>query len=403
MTRSLHEIRLMALAGAMTAIGALPALAEEWNGAYAGAHAEAGTTVHRLEAPADTASLKGAGANSVAGGVHAGYDLRWGDAVIGTEVEANGGEKTATFASKLGGGELKREWSLGISLRGGILPSEHTLVYGRAGYTRSRFSARAYTLQGAVDEREDFDGFHLGAGMETRIAPSASLRLEYRYTRHDEKNIGTASAPLMLRPTDHSMHMGVSWRFDDPSPRRERTATEDWTGLFAGAQVAAAVHNTDLRQQGAYRLESLGGEGIDAGLFAGYDHLLNPLSVIGVEAGAIWSRVNSKAQLGPHSARVRLDRAYHASARLGWLVQPETLLYMRAGWMRGRMEGNLNGLEASVWRDGLLAGFGMETQLLQAVNLRLEYRHVRFDSDFVGGTRVSPSYDSGSVGLAMRF
>ncbi len=76
---------------------------------------------------------------------------------------------------------------------------------------------------------------------------------------------------------------------------------------------------------------------------------------------------------------------------------------MRAGCIRGRLEGNLNGLEASVWRDGLLAGFGMETQLLQAVNLRLEYRHVRFDSDFVGGTRVSPSYDSGSVGLAMRF
>ncbi len=41
MTRSLQEIRLMALAGAMTAIGALPALAEEWNGAYAGAHASA--------------------------------------------------------------------------------------------------------------------------------------------------------------------------------------------------------------------------------------------------------------------------------------------------------------------------------------------------------------------------
>ena len=376
--------------------------AQDWTGFFVGAHLDSGTTLHRFRAPAQDLALKGLGANGLGGGLHAGFDVQLGAIVTGAEIEVDADGRKATLTSPLASGSLKRTRGVGISLRGGILPSEHTLLYVRGGYVLGRHEGELRTTLGAEEVGKDLDGYHVGAGMETRITPNTSLRLEYRHTRYREKDIGTAAMPVALRPTDHSMRLGVTWRFDDASSDGSRRAARGWTGPFAGVRLAAAGHATEVRTTDG-SLDGIGGDGALAGAYAGYDYQLGPRAVIGAEAGAAWSSVKSHAALAGRTASIRLRHAFDVSARIGWLVQPETLVYLRGGLMRAGIRSSLDAARNDFDKTGFLAGIGMETQLLESVNLRLEYRHVRLDGEEWDNATLSPSLNSGSIGLSMRF
>lgn len=395
---------LAAMAGILGVVLPGIAQAEDWNGAFIGAHLGAGATVHSMSAPSAPFSLDGTGANGIFGGLHAGYDLRAGRFVTGVQGEVGRSEQTFEIRLPSSGAssETKRIWDASISLRGGILPSEHTMLYGRVGYTRSRFKATVDTSGGSASAQEDFNGFHAGAGMETRIAPNASLRLEYRLTHYEKKNVGSAATPLFVKPRDHALRVGVSWRFDDATPDRGPKVADDWTGFFLGIQAASAAHDTRVRS-GGDSLDGIAGDGLMGGIFAGYDYQFGPRTVVGVELNAGMARVKSTGAFGSSSASARLDHTYGASGRIGWLAQPETLLYLRAGWTRGRFSGKANASGRKIDANGLLTGIGMETRLNAATSLLLEYRHVQFAERKIGTTNVRPALDAGSVGVAWRF
>lgn len=400
--KTFRTLGLAALAGMLSCAGIPGAMAEEWTGAFIGAHLGSGTTVYRLADPAGIASLKGLGANGILGGIHVGYDFQLRNIVTGLQVEAEKDERDFTLKAGDVGGKLKRKWGVGLSLRGGILPSEHTLVYARAGFGHSRFAGSAYTARGSYGRRKGLNGRYLGAGMEARVAPAVSLRLEYRHVRYDDKSVNTPLGPVKLRPTDHSMRVGVSWRFDDSETAGSTRPATGWTGMYAGLQLADAAHDTELGYAGA-SMDGLGGNGQLAALFGGYDFQFGSRTLVGAEVGASWSNVKSKGRLGSATASARLRYATQASARIGWLAQPETLLYLRAGWMRGHFRARAAGYGLHLDSDGFLSGLGMETRLSRSLNLRIEYDHVQFPTEQVRGVGIRPALDSGSVGLTMRF
>lgn len=90
--------------------------------------------------------------------------------------------------------EVEDQWSLGG--RVGFLPSERTLWFLTFGYTRVdvsdlRFNVAVpgFAISDTLLGIDDFSGWFLGGGVETKLTESISLKAEYRYTSLDSEKV----------------------------------------------------------------------------------------------------------------------------------------------------------------------------------------------------------------------
>jgi len=140
-----------------------------------------------------------------------------------------------------------------------------------------------------------------------------------------------------------------------------------------------------------------------AGVFAGYDRELGRGFVTGVEAGfSIASSDKLRGGTGTSAITIDPKWSFDATARAGYLVTPETLVYVRGGYanerIRATMASGSGTGTSSDNRDGWLVGGGVERMLIPNVSARLEYRFTDF-GDSKG------MYDRHQVlaGIAYRF
>ena len=116
-----------------------------------------------------------------------------------------------------------------------------------------------------------------------------------------------------------------------------------------------------------------------AGVFLGYDHELGRGFVAGVEGGfSIASSDKLRGGNGTTSVTIDPKRSFDATARAGYLVTPETLVYIRGGYANERIRMTMASASGtstmSENRDGWLIGGGVERVLMPHVSARLEYR-----------------------------
>ncbi len=121
-------------------------------------------------------------------------------------------------------------------------------------------------------------------------------------------------------------------------------------------------------------------DSVSGGLFMGYDYKISPRVVVGAEAGVQVAADDSIVRdFG--STRVTMDpeRSLDLTARAGYLVNDDTLLYARGGYTNARVKTSIEdsaGIRsASTNRDGWLVGGGAEHALSDNVSARLEYRY----------------------------
>jgi opacity protein-like surface antigen len=163
---------------------------------------------------------------------------------------------TSTFIDS-----LAERWAVSALGRVGVLVDPQNLVYGIGGYTRGGFewTNRTFGLNGAT----------VGAGWEHEIAPTWTLKAEYRYTAFADKDIQRASASASTQtsvsttgavtttvsnfaatPTDHvsgvnlhALRFGITHYLTDaplaPAPyamavKAPPLAGPVWIGLYGG-------------------------------------------------------------------------------------------------------------------------------------------------------------------------
>lgn len=119
---------------------------------------------------------------------------------------------------------------------------------------------------------------------------------------------------------------------------------------------------------------------VTGGLFAGYDKTMNGKFVIGAEAGLDFaSDDENQATVAGTNYSVDPKYSIDLTARAGYLVNPQTLLYVRGGYTNARVRTTLTDaagiLSDSNNQDGWLAGAGVERQLTHNVSARFEYRY----------------------------
>lgn len=156
---------------------------------------------------------------------------------------------------------------------------------------------------------------------------------------------------------------------------------EPFNGPFVGVQGGwsqsdAGTPSTPLGDVAINRTH----DSVVGGAFAGYDHKIGSRVVIGAEAG-IQAGIDDSIVRNSSAGRITIDPKYSfdLTARAGYLVTDNTLIYARGGYTNARVRTSIEdagGLRTvSSHRDGWLVGGGVERAITDNVSARVEYRY----------------------------
>lgn len=112
--------------------------------------------------------------------------------------EAFGTIGTAEITNNYG---LKTTYGYGASIVPGVLLSDHTVAFGRAGVVRTRFT----------DANTTRTGGQVGFGLQTNLTQNVDFRTEYDYTSYGtfNNNVGRVASPHA-----DTFTVGLIYKFD---------------------------------------------------------------------------------------------------------------------------------------------------------------------------------------------
>ncbi len=197
-----------------------PASENSWTGLYAGGWFGAGAIVHDISIPpAGPGNFNGIGGEGVLGGGMVGFNYQISpEFVVGIQGDVGFSDlETKLSIPGLITAKARPGFIASISGRAGWLSSPDTLLYVLGGYSYADYKlSGTLGLAGVAapvsfSAKEKFDGFHVGAGIETRLTDNISARVEYRYTEYGGEDWGTGF--LDVEPSSHTGTIGIAWNF----------------------------------------------------------------------------------------------------------------------------------------------------------------------------------------------
>lgn len=144
----------------------------------------------------------------------------------------------------------------------------------------------------------------------------------------------------------------------------------------------------------------------------GFDYQLNPFVVVGLEASATGVTGDNRYNDGfGNDYGQRIGRTFNGTGRIGYLIRPDALAYVRGGYSNARFD--LAGFgQGSEDRDGYTVGVGYEQAIARAVSARIEYNYSQYGNDNAreaafdagpGAVRTSYRRDAVMAGLNFHF
>lgn len=167
-----------------------------------------------------------------------------------------------------------------------------------------------------------------------------------------------------------------------------------WTGCYLGAAAGYGMSNdkTSLNLAGTdvVTIDGLGSSGAGGGIVGGCDFKIASRILLGITAEGMWHdnefKVSSPLLGGGAEGKFSFDNSYAVGARLGYIVTPQTLVYVKGGWTRasfGDMSATVGGVPVGSIAvgdlDGWYVGLGTEMQLGGGFGLDLSASYSRLD------------------------
>ena len=221
--------------------------------------------------------------------------------------------------------------------------------------------------------------------------------------------------------------MAVVVAIAGPSQAQNRPATNlppyewqsSWTGFYLGGAfggMAAIQHDNSTVNGVTFSNQGVGGQGVLASIYGGYDMQILPKALVGVLAEGTWASPQSSvsAQVGGASANINSqpDLGFALLARAGIVATPSTLLYLTGGYAGQNFHttgtaaagGAFASFARDDWFNGWTVGGGLETRLKGPWSAKLEYRYTQFGTRTVGnGITETPSLHAVRAGLTYKF
>jgi opacity protein-like surface antigen len=188
------------------------------------------------------------------------------------------------------------------------------------------------------------------------------------------------------------------------------TAQTAFGGPYVGVQIGHDSVNSETSWTDGIEtieIDGLAGNGLEGGGFAGYGWV-NGDTYFGLEAFVSVSEASFSASISSFgSTETEMGFSYGAAARGGYIVNSNTMLYVRASVLTTNFEQSLStGASGDEDLTGLGIGAGVEVAVWPKGNLRLEYNFVSYESysqSYLGGTESNEGDNSNvSLGLAFR-
>ncbi|MCJ8159885.1 outer membrane protein [Sphingomonas sp. LaA6.9] len=162
---------------------------------------------------------------------------------------------------------------------------------------------------------------------------------------------------------------------------------EEFNGPFVGVQAGwtSAEVQDPQTPLGVVAMED-DQQSFTGGVYAGFDHRLNERIVVGAEGGFdVTNDDKLHGFSGISSYTLDPKYSFDLTARAGYLVTPDTLLYARGGYTNARVKTTMTDIagtqSATTNQDGWLVGGGVERQLMSNVSARMEYRYSDLSED----------------------
>lgn len=246
-----------------------------------------------------------------------------------------------------------------------------------------------------------FEGITFGGGFEHRLSGNISLWGEYRQSRFDSASVTLGDTIIDVEPTLHAGRVGISYRFGGSTPAAEEIASvqpRQWNGAYAAAgfgidaiagdtSAGVEVENTASLTAGA---SGIGGGDVGGTLMLGYDWQTGQY-VLGGFSYYDRSIHDVSISLGNdgHVDIPSLGNAWTLGGRFGYLVAPDALAYVLAGYTRFEFSDwsiafdDLSASGGSSNYDGYTVGLGFEKLIGGNFAMRAEYRYSDMAADTI--------------------
>jgi outer membrane immunogenic protein len=386
-----------------------------WSGVYIGGFFGGGAIVDNIELPGlGSGNFNGIGGEGWLGGGFLGVNWQvapqW---VIGVQGDIGTTGLDTELNIPAAGGNLidaQPDLTASASVRAGFLPTPDTLVYVIGGYSYAHYNVSTSFL-GNFDE--DYNGFHIGGGIETRLTHNITGRIEYRYTQYDGEDWGTGGF-LNVEPSSHTGTIGIAWT---PWAFGQGYSSEPrdlggWTGFYVGGYFGggAIVDNIELPGLGSGNFNGVGGEGWLGGGMVGANWQPTPLWVLGLQGDVGTTGLDTELNIpaaGGNLIDAQPDLTASASVRLGFVPMSATMLYVIGGYSYAHYNVSTSFLgNFDEDYNGFHVGGGIETKLTHHLTGRIEYRYTQYggeDWGTGGFLNVEPSSHTGTLGLTWLF
>jgi outer membrane immunogenic protein len=330
-----------------------------------------------------------------------------------------------------------------VTARAGIVLRPDTMVYGKVGPAWIETEG----FQGFGDTfRQTLPAIQTGIGIESMIAPNLTLRAEASYTRAT-RDLSLNQGFDMYRPSFLMFDLGVAYKFDSPAgwgvpgvvavpaaaaqqtmPYKARASGTDvapagprWTGFEVGGFVSAngnqvAFEDSLLGETGPYTSFNVGG-----GWFAGANFQIQRV-VLGIEVSGNYEAAKFQTAAGSGGLAnnffqfARIDQTLALTARAGWLITLDTLLYAKGGPAQIRLTPDqlyFNAVAPNATPatnlTGYQAGIGAETFLTPNISVRAEGLYTYTANTIIlngvvpNEFKLKPYMLSGTFGAALHF
>ncbi len=161
-------------------------------------------------------------------------------------------------------------------------------------------------------------------------------------------------------------------------------------------------------------------DGFTYGVGAGYDFKVGDRLVVGPEAEVSWSTAKTEFDDGDFEGfgigNVKTNRDLYVGARVGYIVSPKTMLYVKGGYTNAKFDVN-NQYDGTMYgrdidADGWRIGAGVEQAITHNTFAKLEYRYsnytrgeVDYTSDIPDSQRFDLDLDRHQImaGVGVRF
>ncbi|TWB75364.1 outer membrane immunogenic protein [Nitrospirillum amazonense] len=200
--------------------------------------------------------------------------------------------------------------------------------------------------------------------------------------------VAVAATPALAQSTFDGGYVGANAGYDWFNAHQRATV---------GGQQSTPSHET---------------QGFNGGLFAGYGQTVYDNIYVGAEGEANFYTGDRTYSDALGSYRVQPNYSAGVSARLGYVVQPDLLLFGRVGYQHTSID-TTNALTGGASRqyaqdyDGVKYGVGADYAIDEHLFTRIEYDYTDYSHstrDLAGGQlRTTPDESQVRVGVGIRF